>query len=346
LRVLVTGHEGYIGAVATPVLVAAGHDVVGVDARLYEGGEFGHSPRERVTGFRMDVRDFDAELLRGFDAVVHLAALSNDPVGNLDPTLTLEINHHATVRLAEQARLAGVERFVFSSSCSMYGASGNGVALDETAPLDPLTPYAESKVLAEQSLAPLADEEFAPVYLRNATAYGVSPCLRVDLVLNNLVAWAFTTGEVRLLSDGTAWRPLVHVEDIARAVVAVLEAPLETIRDQAFNVGQDVENYRVRTLAEAVSAAVPRSVVTFAEGGGADPRSYQVDFGKFSRTFPDVRMRWTAHSGAAELHRAFAANGFTRGDIDGPRYVRLRRIAALLEAGALDERLRWASARD
>jgi nucleoside-diphosphate-sugar epimerase len=340
MRVLVTGHHGYIGAVTAPFLQAAGHDVSGLDTRYYEGCDLVDG-EAKVPSRRLDLRDVEREDLAGFDAVVHLAALSNDPLGDLSEELTREVNFEATVALAQAAKTAGVPRFVFSSSCSMYGASSPDEHVNETAPLRPLTAYAESKVLSEGGLAELADDGFSPVFMRNATAYGVSPRLRVDIVLNNLVGWAHTTGEVRILSDGTPWRPLVHVEDIARATLAILEAPTDVVHAEAFNIGGTSENYQVRELAEIVRDAVGNCTIEYAGSGDPDPRSYQVDFGKFARAFPDVQLQWTARKGAAELLTAYRNVGLTLADFDGDRYTRLKRLKTLLESGALDSDLRW-----
>src|SRR5712692_1644416 len=274
MRILLTGHSGYIGAVLVPTLVAAGHAVVGVDSDLFEQCTFGSGVFE-IPAMRKDIRDVGPRQLAGFDAVIHLAGLANDPLGDLNPAMTFEINHAASVRLARLAKEAGVSRFVFSSSCSNYGAAGEAL-VDEDAELRPLTPYATSKVRVEQDVAKLADSTFSPTFLRNATAYGVSPRLRFDLVLNNLVAWAFTTGRVHVKSDGSPWRPIVHVEDISRAFLAVLSAPRETIHSQALNVGQSEENYRIRELAEIVREVVPGSRIDYAEDGGPDPRCYRV----------------------------------------------------------------------
>jgi nucleoside-diphosphate-sugar epimerase len=344
MRVLVTGSHGYIGSVTVPVLAAAGHDVTGLDAMYYRGCDL-YATEEPIPTLELDVRDVRPEHLEGFDGIVHLAALSNDPLGELDRELTLEVNYRATVRLAQTAKEAGVERFVFSSSCSMYGASGEGDLVDEEAPLRPLTAYAESKVRAEEELAALADETFTPVSMRNATAYGVSPRLRVDLVLNNLVGWAHTTGAVRILSDGTPWRPLVHLEDIAGATLAGLEAPANVVRGQAFNVGSASENYQVRELAEIVRDAVGDCTIEYAGSGDPDPRSYRVDFAKLERTFPDFRTRWTARAGAAELVDAYRRAGLDRVEFEGARYTRLNRLRELLASGALGEGLRWQEAR-
>ena len=339
MRVLVTGHHGYIGAVVAQQLAQAGHAVVGLDSFLYRGCDFG-SELGRVEEREADVRDVTPADLAGFDAVVHMAALSNDPLGDLNPSWTYDVNLEGTLRLARAAKEAGVARFVFSSSCSMYGASGREDALDEDAPLRPLTPYAESKVRAEEGLSALADSGFSPVSLRNATAYGVSPRLRLDVVLNNLVGWAFTTGRIRLLSDGSSWRPIVHVRDIGRAVLGVLAAPRELVHDRAYNVGATAENYRIRELAGLVHEVLPECDLEFAEGASPDPRSYRVDFGRFEATFPEHRAEWTAREGTRELAEAYRRVGLTWEDFDGPRYTRLKRLRALLDAGELDGSLR------
>jgi nucleoside-diphosphate-sugar epimerase len=343
VNVLVTGSHGYIGSVTVSFLRAAGHDVTGLDSLLYRGCDL-FSGDDEGPLLELDVRDVRPDHLAGYDAIVHLAALSNDPLGDLDRDLTLEVNYRATVRLARAAKEAGVERFVFSSSCSMYGASGEE-DVAEDAPLRPLTAYAESKVRAEEELAALADSGFAPVFMRNATAYGVSPRLRVDLVLNNLVGWAHTTGAVRILSDGTPWRPLVHVEDIAGATLAALEAPPEVVRAEAFNVGAASENYQVRELAELVRETVGDCTIEYAGRGDPDPRSYRVDFGKLGHALPRFATRWTARAGADELLRAYRDARLDRAGFEGPRYTRLTRLRELLATGAIDAELRWQEAR-
>lgn len=339
MKVLVTGHDGYIGTVLAPLLLHAGHEVTGLDAFLYEGCELFPQAVE-IHALRLDVRDVTPGDLEGLDAIVHLAALSNDPLGALEPELTHEINFRATVALARAAKEAGVRRFVFASSCSMYGTADAGTPVAEDAPLRPLTAYAESKVRAEEALAALAGDHFAPVLMRNATAYGASPRMRVDIVLNNLVGWALTTGRVRILSDGTPWRPLIHVEDIARATLAVLEAPHGLVAGEAFNVGAERENYQVRDLGEIVRAAVPGSEVEYAGLGEPDPRSYRVEFGKLARAFPRLELAWTASRGAEEIRDALGAGGLTRELMEGPRYTRLKQLERLLAEGRLDARLR------
>ena len=342
MRVLVTGHHGYIGSVVAPVLVAAGHEVTGVDAFFYRGCDL-FDESTNITAVTADVRDLGTADLRGYEAVVHLAALSNDPLGDLDPELTYDINHRATVGVARAAREAGVRRFVFASSCSMYGTSGDDFVTEE-APLRPLTAYAESKVRSEEDLAALADADFSPVYLRCATAFGASPRQRVDVVVNNLVGWAITTKQVRILSDGMAWRPLVHIRDIAHAVETVLAAPRDAIHDEPFNVGANSENYRVREVAELVQEAVPDSSVEFGGRSDPDPRSYRVDFGKIRRAVPEFEPRWSVGDGAKELARAYADAGLTFQDFDGHRFTRLKQLQRLRTAGALDADLRWRSA--
>jgi len=341
MRVLVTGHEGYIGTVVVSTLRAAGHEVVGLDVGYFADCGF-LAPVERVPQLRKDLRDVEPADLQGFDAVAHLAALCNDPLGDLDPGLTGAINHGASIQLARIARDAGVKRFLFASSCSMYGAGHGEELLTEQAPLAPLTAYAESKVRVEEDLTRLADGDFSPVYLRCATAYGLSPRLRGDVVLNNLVGWAHTTGKIRIVSDGSPWRPIVHVEDIGRAYTACLDAPREAIHNEAFNIGRKGENYQVRELADIVRETVSGSVVEYAGAAGPDPRNYRVDFSKVEHRLPEFQPKWDARSGAAEVYTALKEHAIDRETFLGRRFTRLAQIRQLRDTGFLDHELRWA----
>lgn len=341
MRVLVTGHAGYVGAVLVPLLQRAEHEIVGLDTGFFADCPFGDDSAVRsIEALCKDLRDLEASELTGFDAIIHLGALSNDPLGDLNPDLTFAINEAASLRLARLAKQAGVKRFLFSSSCSTYGAAGDDF-LDEGAEFNPVTPYGISKVRVEQELARMADDEFSPTFLRNATAYGVSARLRIDLVLNNLVGWAWTTGKIRLMSDGTPWRPLVHVEDIGRAFAAALKAPREAVHGEAFNVGRTSENYRIRELAEIVAETVPECAIEYAEDAGPDKRCYRVSCRKAEERLPGFDPQWDARRGAQELYDAYQQWDLTSDRFDGPDYKRLGHIRRLLEAGRLTSELRW-----
>jgi nucleoside-diphosphate-sugar epimerase len=339
MRVLLTGHKGYIGTVMAPLLQAEDHEVIGLDSDLFAQCTFGDEI-PNIPEIKKDIREATASELKGFDAIIHLAGLSNDPLGDLNRELTYQINYKASVRLALLAKEVGVKRFIFSSSCSNYGAGGENF-LNEESPFNPVTPYGASKVLVELAVSKLADDNFSPTFLRNATAYGVSPRLRFDLVLNNLVAWAFTTGRVHIKSDGTPWRPIVHVEDIARAFIAVLRAPRKLVHDQAFNVGNTEENYRIRDLAEIVEYTVPGCQIEYATDAGPDKRCYRVDCSKIMRALPDFKPQWNARRGAQELYAAYQKIGLTLDEFEGPKYKRLAHLQQLLSSGRLNKTLRW-----
>jgi nucleoside-diphosphate-sugar epimerase len=339
MRVLVTGHRGYIGTVLVPLLLKHDHEVTGLDSDLFRACTFDGelNPIPELIG---DVRDIELENLKGFDAVIHLAGLSNDPLGDYNPSLTEDINHQGSVKVARLAKEAGVGRFLFASSCSNYGGGGQDF-LDENAKFNPVTPYGVSKVEVERDVTPLADDDFSPTFLRASTAYGMSPRIRFDLVVNNLTAWAFTTGEVHLKSDGSPWRPLVHVEDICRAYVAIMESDRELVHNKAFNIGNTAENYQIREVAEIVHDVVPNCEIGFAEGAEPDVRCYRVDCNLLSRTVHGFKPQWTVRRGVEQLLEAYQRVGLTLEDFEGPRFKRIGHVKQLLDDGRLDATLRW-----
>lgn len=338
MKVLVTGHEGYIGCVLVPLFQRAGHEVVGLDNGLFRGCDF-DPPILDCKTITLDIRDVEPEHLQGFDAVVHLAGISNDPLGDLNPRGTYDINHEASVKLARAAKAAGVPRFIHSSSCSLYGAAGDA-PIDETADFNPVTPYGESKVFVERDVTPMANEGFSPTFLRNSTAYGVSPRLRGDLVVNNLTGYALTTGEVLLKSDGTPWRPLVHIQDISRAFLAVMEADRSLVHGKAYNIGATTENYQMIDVARIVADVVPDSTIRIEEGAGPDKRCYRVDCGLITREL-GFECEWTVRKGVEELYEAYKSHGLTLDEFTSSRYVRIRHVRGLIESGQIGTDLRF-----
>ncbi|PVX26820.1 MAG: NAD-dependent dehydratase [Candidatus Bathyarchaeum sp.] len=344
MRVLLTGHKGYIGSIMLPMLQAQGHEVVGLDSDLFEGCAFGNRSTclaiQNTPYIKKDIREVTLSDLKGFDAVVHLCALSNDPLGYFNPEITFKINHEASVNLAKLAKKAGVKRYLFSSSCSVYGDSGVDVVTEDSK-ANPITPYAESKFRAEEGISKLADSSFCPTFMRSATAYGVSPMLRFDLVLNNFVAWAHTTGVILLKSDGAAWRPIVHIEDISRAFIAVLDAPEDLVNTEIFNVGVTEENYIIRDLAEIVKDVIPNSCIEYSKDAGPDKRSYKVEFSKIKRSLTKFKPQWNAQLGAKQLYETYKQENFSLEEFEGPRYRRIKHLEENISNGSLDNNLRW-----
>ena len=343
MKVLVTGSQGYIGAVLVPMLLERGHEAVGLDSNLYGRCTFTGDLTE-VETMNLDIRDVQKDHLVGFGAMIHLAGLSNDPLGDYNPEITEEINAIASIRLANLAKEVGVERYLFASSCSNYGSAGSHFLTEEAA-FNPVTPYGVSKVKVETALKKIADKKFSPTYIRASTAYGMSPRIRFDLVANNLTAWAFTTGRVYIKSDGTPWRPIVHVEDICRAYIAALEADRELVHDEAFNIGTTSENYQIKDIADIVKAVVPGCRIEYAPDAGPDKRCYRVDCNKISRVLHNFKPQWTARRGIEQLYEAYQRVGLTLEEFEGPKYMRIAHVKSLIRDGLLDEQLRWTEGR-
>ncbi|MFH0861106.1 MAG: SDR family oxidoreductase [Candidatus Altiarchaeota archaeon] len=339
MSILVTGNNGYIGKILTKLLVEKGYDVIGYDSGYYSDCELFHDGFE-IRQITKDIRNVSKKDIAGINAICHLAALSNDPMGSLDPKLTDEINHKATVKLAKLAIKNGVERFIYSSSCSLYGISDQK-ALTEESPQNPITAYAKSKVDSETDLKKIATKDFSPVFLRNSTAYGLSPLMRFDLVLNNLCGWAYTTGKIKIMSDGTPWRPLVHIGDISKAFLSALEEPQELIHNQAFNVGQNKENYQIRDLANVIKKQLPSCEVEYTYEHGSDSRTYNVSFDKINKTLKTFKPTWDIQKGTLELLDGFRKANLTFEDFQSRCYTRLKQLTFLRENGKLDENLYW-----
>jgi nucleoside-diphosphate-sugar epimerase len=343
MRVLVTGNNGYIGTIMVHTMQEAGFEVTGLDSDLFEDCIFGDASItggiSNISYLRKDIRDIELSDLKNVDAIAHLCALSNDPLGNLNPKVTYEINHLASVRLAKLAKQAGIQRYVLSSSCSVYGAATSDIVNEESKP-NPVTPYAESKVMAEKDISKLADSNFSPTFLRSSTAYGLSPMLRFDLVVNNFIAWSFTKGIVLLKSDGSAWRPFVHIQDISRAFIAALKAPRDVVHNQIFNVGKNEENYRIKEVAEIAKQTVPNSQIKYVEGAEPDQRSYRVEFDKIAAALPDFKPQWTVAKGAKQLYEAYKKVGLLVEEFEGPRYRRITHLENSLKSGRIDSTMR------
>ena len=341
--ILVTGNDGYLGTVMTKFLQEHSYKVVGLDCKYYKACEFYPADAHPFKQITKDIRDISKKDLEGITTIIHLAALSNDPLGELNPILTYEINYLASIKLAKLAKKRGIQRYIFASSCSLYGIARNDKPLTEEGKLNPITSYAKAKVKAEKEISKLADDNFHPVFMRNSTIFGLSPILRLDLVVNNLVAWAYLTGKVAIMSDGTPWRPVVHVEDICRAYMAILEAPIEKIHNQAFNVGINDENYQVKDIAKQVAKIVPNCHVEILNKTGSDERTYRVEFSKIRETLPQFKPVWNLKKGIEELYQTYKCFGLTQKDFQSPKYVRVRWIKYLIESRKLNHHLRWAT---
>lgn len=339
MKVLVTGHDGYIGSVLVNKLIECGHDVKGIDTGYFDRCHF-IDKKPKIQSIRKDIRDLEIADVRGFDVIIHLAALSNDPLADLNPNLTLEINGMQSFRLAQLAKRAGVGRFIFASSCSVYGL-GETDNLTEEAQTNPQSVYARSKILAEQSIGTIADRDFSPTYLRCGTVYGLSPKMRFDLVVNNLLGWAVTTSQIKILSAGSQWRPLVHVSDVASAYIAIAEAPIESIHNQAINIGSNIENYTIRDIAEVIKRVVPSTTIVYANKSNTDTRSYRVDFSKLTRVLHNFRLGWTLEMSVAELYNLIQERGMTLDEFQSRRYTRLKQMKHLQERSILDNSLRF-----
>jgi len=339
-KILVTGNNGFIGTILVKLLVEKGYEVFGIDTNYFDEDCNLYPYKNDIMDIKKDVRNIAKEDLKDVYAVCHLAALSNDPIGELDPDLTYDINYHASVRLAKLAKKLGVTKFIYSSSCSLYGIAGEE-AITEEAEFNPVTAYAKSKVLTEKSILPLSDSDFSVTTLRNATAYGISPKLRVDLVVNNLVGWALTTGQIKILSDGTPWRPLIHAEDIARAFIAVIEAPKEVIKGEAFNVGKNSENYQVKDIATMIKAVLPDCEIIITGEHGPDSRTYKVNFDKIGRMLQGFDPQWNLKKGIEQIVNYYKQYGMSSNKFNDRYFIRLKQIKYLVDKGLVDSTLYW-----